>query len=408
MNEHAKRRILVVDDEPFVLKVLVRQLTQLGFDEVLSCENARDALAILSNGSERVDVIFTDLQMPEMDGVEFVRQLTAMGYGGELVLVSGEDPRIVRSAQKLAQAHGLHVLGPLLKPATREQLRERLDLPAPPMPAPVESVNGIYQPQELRAAIAAGEIVNYYQPQVEIATGALVGLETLVRWQHPRDGIVAAQGFIGLAEDHGLVEDLTRAVLPAALRQAAAWQDLVEGLRMSVNLSMDNLCSLDFPDFVTDTAAEAGFPVSGLVLEVTETRLMRDHLVSLDILTRLRLKRISLSIDDFGTGHASLAHLRDIPFDELKVDRTFIHGACRDAALEAIVRSSFSLARQLDMLTVAEGVEDEHDWNFLRDTPCDLAQGYFIGRPMAASQLPQWLDDWKRRQASGWSAVSDA
>ncbi len=129
---------------------------------------------------------------------------------------------------------------------------------------------------------------------------------------------------------------------------------------------------------------------------------MRDHLVSLDILTRLRLKRISLSIDDFGTGHASLAHLRDIPFDELKVDRTFIHGACRDAALEAIVRSSFSLARQLDMRTVAEGVEDEHDWNFLRDTPCDLAQGYFIGRPMAASQLPQWLDDWKRRwQARG-------
>jgi EAL domain-containing protein (putative c-di-GMP-specific phosphodiesterase class I) len=397
MNERAKRRILVVDDEPFVLKVLVRQLTQLGFDEVLSCENARDALAILSNGSERIDLIFTDLQMPEMDGVEFVRQLTAMGYGGELVLVSGEDPRILRSAQKLAQAHGLHVLGSLLKPATREQLRERLDLPAPPMPAPDESVTGIYQPHELRAAIAAGEIVNYYQPQVEIATGAVVGVEALVRWQHPRDGIIAAQGFIGLAEEHGLVEDLTRAVLPAALKQAAAWQNLVGGLRMSVNLSMDNLCSLDFPDFVTDTAAEAGFPVSGLVLEVTETRLMRDHLVSLDILTRLRLKRISLSIDDFGTGHASLAHLRDIPFDELKVDRTFVHGACRDGALEAIVRASFSLARQLDMRTVAEGVEDEHDWNFLCDTPCDLAQGYFIGRPMAASQLPQWLNDWKHR-----------
>jgi EAL domain-containing protein (putative c-di-GMP-specific phosphodiesterase class I) len=396
MIEHAKRRILVVDDEPFVLKVLVRQLTQLGFDEVLSCEHARDALAILRNGQD-VDVIFTDLQMPEIDGVEFVRQLKARGYRGALVLVSGEDPRILRSAQKLAQAHGLHVLGSLLKPATREQLRERLNLSAPPMSAPVESVDGLYQPHELRAAIAAGELVNYYQPQVEIATGKLVGVETLLRWQHPRDGVVAAQQFIGLAEEHGLVEDLMRAVLPAALRQAAAWQDLVGGLRVSVNLSMDNLCSLDFPDFVSDAAAEAGFPLSGLVLEITETRLMRDHLVSLDILTRLRLKRISLSIDDFGTGHASLAHLCNIPFDELKVDRTFIHGACRDGALEAIVTSSLSLARQLDMRTVAEGVEDSGDWAFLRDTPCDLAQGYFIGQPMAASQFPQWLDEWKRR-----------
>ena len=140
--------------------------------------------------------------MPEMDGVEFVRQLTAMGYGGELVPVSGEDPRILRSSQKLTQAHGLRVLGSLLKPPTREQLRERLDLPASMMPAPVDSAKAIYQPQELHAAIAAGEIVNYYQPQVEIATGALVGVEALVRWQHPRDGIVAAQGFIGLAEEH--------------------------------------------------------------------------------------------------------------------------------------------------------------------------------------------------------------
>jgi EAL domain-containing protein (putative c-di-GMP-specific phosphodiesterase class I) len=398
MTLHAKkRRILVVDDEPFVLKLLVRQLTQLGFDEVLSCEHAQDALAIVKDGSQVVDVVFTDLQMPGMDGVEFFRQLTATGYSGELVLVSGEDPKVLRSAQKLAQAHGLHVLGALLKPATREQLRERLDLPAPTTLAPVEPAKGRYQPQELGAAIAAGELVNYYQPQVAIATGALVGVEALVRWEHPRDGIVAAQQFIGLAEEYGLVEDLTRAMLPAALKQAAAWQGLVEGLRMSVNLSMDNLISLDFPDFVTGTAGEAGFPLSGLVLEVTETRVMRNHLISLDILTRLRLKRISLSIDDFGTGHASLAHLRDIPFDELKIDRSFVHGACRDGALQAIVRSSFSLARQLDMRTVAEGIEDADDWNFLRYTSCELAQGYFIGRPMAAAELPQWLDSWTRR-----------
>jgi EAL domain-containing protein (putative c-di-GMP-specific phosphodiesterase class I) len=122
---------------------------------------------------------------------------------------------------------------------------------------------------------------------------------------------------------------------------------------------------------------------------------MKDPLVALDILTRLRLKRISLSIDDFGTGHSSLAQLRDLPFEELKVDRGFVHGACRDASRKAILQASLSMARQLRMKSVGEGVEDREDWDYLRAAGCDLAQGYFIAKPMSAEALPTWINAWR-------------
>ena len=167
---------------------------------------------------------------------------------------------------------------------------------------------------------------------------------------------------------------------------------------VAINVSMDNLAALDFPDVVARLANEAGVGLNTVVLEVTESRLMKDARGPLEILTRLRLKRIGLSIDDFGTGHSSLAQLRDIPFDELKLDRSFVGGAARDPALRAIIESTLVMAHQLDMKVVAEGVEDRCDWDFLRGLGCDVAQGYFIGRPMPATELPAWRAGWETRR----------
>jgi EAL domain-containing protein (putative c-di-GMP-specific phosphodiesterase class I) len=222
-------------------------------------------------------------------------------------------------------------------------------------------------------------------------------VEALVRWQHPKDDLVFPDQFITTAEEHGLIDELTRVVLTAALQQARIWQDAGLHLRVAVNVSMDNISSLEFPDFVARTAAKAGVPLTNLVLEVTESRLMKNPLAALDILTRLRLKHISLSIDDFGTGHSSLAQLRDIPFDELKVDRGFVHGAWRDSSLRAIFEANLGMAQQLGMKTVAEGVEDLEDWDFLCAAGCDLAQGYFIARPMPAEEIMGWLPTWESR-----------
>ena len=171
---------------------------------------------------------------------------------------------------------------------------------------------------------------------------------------------------------------------------------------MAINVSMDNLASLDFQDLVVELAAKSGVPPNKVVLEVTESQLMKDSRVPLEILTRLRLKRFHLSIDDFGTGHSSLAQLRDIPFDELKIEQSFVHRACADETLRAMFDASLALARQLDIeVVVAEGVEDQEDWDFLRRTGCDLAQGNYISLPMQASAFSGWLSDWKKRIQEG-------
>lgn len=187
-------------------------------------------------------------------------------------------------------------------------------------------------------------------------------------------------------------------VLIAALRQTRLWHDAGLKLRVAVNVSMHNLARLDFADFVIDQIVHFGVPAESLILEVTESRLMTDVLAPLDILTRLRLKRISLSIDDFGTGHSSLAQLREIPFDELKIDRSFVHGVALDKTRQAIFGASLGMARLLGMKTVAEGVEDRADWDFLRLQGCDLARGYFVAKPLAAEKLPAWMADWESRQ----------
>lgn len=389
-------RVLVLDDEPFMLKLLGHMLADLGFASVTAYDNGAEALECFNTPINPPNLILLDLQMPEMDGVEFVRKLVERNYTGNLILVSGEDERVMRMAERLIQAHRITVLGHLNKPVLLDRLTDLMEKSVRMHAAP-QSTTHAYSADELRTAIDAGELVNYYQPKVAVATGAFVGVETLVRWRHPVDGMVFPDQFIGIAENHGLIDDLTRVVLKAAMAQSKAWQQAGLRLRMAVNVSMDNLSSVDFTDFVAGAATAAGVAPQDIVLEVTESRLMLDQRAPLEVLTRLRLKRFRLSIDDFGTGHSSLAQLRDIPFDELKIDQSFVRGAWHDETARAIYDASLSLGKQLGMTVVAEGVEDRDDWNFVRRTKCDLAQGFFIGRPMPAADLPCWIELWNAR-----------
>lgn len=390
-------KILVVDDEPFALRLITHQLGRLGFSDVMAHERAADALGRLEADVRAADVVLLDLQMPEMDGVEFVRHLGELRYQGALILISAEDERIIETTRKLARAHHLDVRGALHKPVTPLQLQGLLGEVPRPAVRQVAATPRHYTPARLLHAIVQGELRLVYQPKVELATGKVAGVETLVRWQHPEDGLVGPEHFIPLAEEHHLIDDLTRTMLGHALAQTRRWNEAGLRLHVGVNVSMDNLGALDFPDFVARSLADAGVPPEQLVLEVTESRLMTNVLASLDILTRLRLKHIGLSIDDFGTGHSSLAQLRDIPFDELKLDRGFVHGALHDHPNRAILEANLQMARQLGMRTVAEGVEDRDDWRLLRRLQCELAQGYFIARPMAGDDLVGWMADWEAR-----------
>ncbi|EQD26540.1 response regulator receiver modulated diguanylate phosphodiesterase, partial [mine drainage metagenome] len=285
----AAPRVLLLDDEPFQLKLLSRQLANLGLDRVDTFTSGQAALALLEQQASGVQMIFLDLNMPGMDGVEFIRRLVDIRYTSALVLVSGEDERIRDTSVRLARAHHLNVLGHVGKPVQPETLRALLERWRNMAPKAAGEARKRYSAAQVRRAVAGGELVNYYQPKVEVMSGALKGVETLVRWRHPDDGLVFPDQFIGVAEEHGIIDDLTRIVLTEALAQARRWREAGLVLRIAVNVSMDNLVRLDFTDFVLGQIVRAGGAPEELILEVTESRLMTNALASLDTLTRLRL-----------------------------------------------------------------------------------------------------------------------
>lgn len=397
-------RILVLDDEPFMHKLLAHMLAVLGFTSVTSCGSGSAALEWIDSVGKLPHLVLLDLNMPEMDGIEFVRKLVERGYIGSLILVSGEDERVLQMAEKLVQAHEITVLGHLGKPVSLAGLARMVEKWTP-------AQNGhhvakrAYDPDDLRHAIANDQLVNYYQPKVAVTNGAVIGVETLVRWRHPTDGLVLPGEFIGLAEEHGLIDDLTHVVMNAAMSQSRAWKEDGLQLRVAINVSMDNLSSVTFADYVAREATTAGVAPQEIVLEVTESRLMMDQRVPLESLTRLRLKRFRISIDDFGTGHSSLTQLRNISFDELKIDRSFVHGASQDETALAMYNASLGLGKQLGMEVVAEGVEDRDDWDLVRRTDCDLAQGFFIAQPMPAEAISGWIESWNGQLRDGLAGI---
>lgn len=269
-------RILILDDDPFILKLLMRMLANMGFSSVICCENGVDALKLLDDVATRPDLILLDLNMPGMDGIEFVRHLVERKFSGSLILVSGEDERMLRTTEKLVQAHRIPILGYLQKPVQPESLRMllmKLDVPSS-MRSGERNTRKIYDADTIRTAIDSGQLINYYQPKVRVDTGVIAGVEALVRWHHPVDGMVYPDQFIGVAEENGLIGRLTHTVLSRAFIQAKVWQQSGYELKVAVNVSMDNLTSLDFQDAVVRLAAEAEILPGKIVLEITESQLM--------------------------------------------------------------------------------------------------------------------------------------
>lgn len=392
-------RILLVDDDPFMLGIQSRMLRSMGYDKVGAASTAAAALRMLKEAPRAVDLIICDLNMPGMDGIEFLQILNAGTFRGSIVLLSGEGARIMHTVQKLLGHGCLSILGGLEKPAGQAALRAVLDLWKPPSGTASAKPALMVAADELHTANREEQWVLHYQPKVSLETGALAGTEALIRWIHPKHGLVFPDNFIGVAEECGAIDAMTDWVLLRSMKQLAAWHTGRLPIGMAVNVSMDNLRARGFVRRVRTLARDNGISPQNLTLEITESRLMSPSPVPMENLVRLRMQRFGLSIDDFGTGHSSLAQLRDVPFSELKVDRGFVQGARNNQIIRPMLDGSIGIAKRLGMQVVAEGVETEDDWHLLREIGCDLAQGYFIGRPMPADRIPEWLDTWQARQA---------
>jgi len=244
---------------------------------------------------------------------------------------------------------------------------------------------------ELRTALTSDQLVVYYQPKVDLLTGQVHDVEALVRWDHPTRGLLYPEAFLDLVEDAGLMRAMTRVVLQIALDQAAVWQAEGRRLTIAVNLSASSMIDTGLPDEVATMLTARGLPPGALQLEITEEFLMADRDRARNILTRLRNSGVQISIDDFGTGYSSLSYLRDLPIDELKLDRSFVFPMADDARAAALVASTIGLAHSLGLRMVAEGVEDDVAYTELARLGCDQAQGFYMSRPVPAAELDHWL-----------------
>ena len=390
--------ILLVDDDPLMLKVQSSMLRVLGYPRVTTASSATDALLQLEHDPRSSDLIVCDLRMPGMDGIEFLQALNASPFCGSVILLSGEDQRIMHTVQKLLDGQRLTVLGALMKPAGREAFAALLKCWKPPTQPASQNAACVITDDEIHLASRLREWVIHYQPQVDVKTGDCVGVEALVRWQHPRHGLLYPDAFIPAAENCGAIHALTDFVVESAIAQLKSWQSNGLRFKMALNISLAALETPGFWSSLTNILRISSVPPRNMTLEITETRLASFSNVALENLVRLRMQRFALSIDDFGIGHSSLAQLRDVPFTELKIDRGFVTGARNNQIIRPILEGGLGIAKRMGLTSVAEGVETEDDWELVRELECDLAQGYFIAKPMSAEAVWDWHTLWEQRR----------
>jgi EAL domain-containing protein (putative c-di-GMP-specific phosphodiesterase class I)/FixJ family two-component response regulator len=388
--------VLVAEDHDFQRKTLVRMLAAMGARRVSEAADGKAALGIFSGPGEPVDVIISDLEMPGMDGMEFMRHVGEAKRGVSVILSSALDPALVSSVEAMTRAYGITLLGAIEKPVTQEKLGRLLEKYAPPQPGKAPRPAAAAMPlEEIRRGLAAKEFEPFFQPKVSLSDGTITGAEALARWRHPEKGLLAPYAFIGPMESGGLIDDLTWVVLEKSAVLCREW--LATGLQatVSVNLSLKSLSEPGLAERITERVVAQDLAPKHMILEITETAAMTDVAKALENLTRLRMKGFGLSIDDYGTGYSSMQQLARVPFTELKIDQSFVFSATEREASKVILASSLDMARKLKLKAVAEGVETRAHWNLLQELGCDVAQGYFISKPMEAAVFQGWALEWR-------------
>ncbi len=394
----ANLRFLVAEDHDFQRSVLVRMLEGHGAKAVHEASDGHAALKILRDPTRPVDIVISDLEMPGMDGMEFVRHLGETGIRVSIILASALERKLLASIATMSEAYGINLLGVVEKPITPGKLEALITLhnPAQAHRGRSKTAGPTFTLEEIAAGLKNNEFEPFFQPKVELATGRVKGAEALARWRHPQHGIIAPYAFIGPLEDNDLIDELAWVMLRKAAAFCRSWRSAGLEATVSVNLSLKSLTDTRLADRVTELVLSENLEPRHMVLELTESAATTDVGKALENLARLRIKGFGLSIDDYGTGYSSMQQLTRIAFTELKIDQSFVTNAAKQESAKVILESSLDMAKKLNITAVAEGVETQADWNLLRQLDCGLAQGYFIARPMEAGAYLKWVRGWKQ------------
>lgn len=381
-------RLLVLDDDVEIGNLIGELGRRSGFDTVVThdAEHFNEEL-----GREAPDLVVLDLQMPKTDGIEILRELAASGVRANILLVSGMDKRTIASAENFGRQAELSVIGTVQKPFTPEEMLERLSTAG-------EAARRLTR-DDLASAIENGELTLRYQPIVHrIRTDVwhAESVETLVRWQHPSLGMLVPSQFLSLIDsDRGeLMKQLTDFVFERGIRQLQVWQNSGYQIGLRVNVSAGLIADAHFPDRLEVLLEEHDVDPQLLTIEIRDATALGQSSKGSDILTRLRLKSINLSLDDFGAGGSALDGLYKLPFGEIKIDRALIADIATADGAMTLVGGLIDVAHRLEMSCCAVGVETAQQLEVLDRINCDRAQGFYVSGPVSAAKLPEVLAEW--------------
>jgi EAL domain-containing protein (putative c-di-GMP-specific phosphodiesterase class I) len=394
----ANRSILILDDDAAAAQTIQWMAESLGFEAEFV---TRPDEFFLRLEQKSFDIITIDLVMPKLDGVEIMRLLAERETRAKIVISSGMDSKVLEAAQRSALEHGLSILGVISKPISKESLRllvgDGSECDQLPWVEKQSAYGELFEitPLDLQNALDRHEFILAYQPKIECKSGLTVGFEALVRWKHPDRGIVMPDVFIPVAENVGLIDALTEQIFEQSLEWFSQFfpQSIPQ---LSLNISAKSLVDIQMADDLSALCSRYRIAPECVVLELTETSAMVDPILSLALLTRLRLKGFQLSIDDFGTGFSSMVQLVRLPFSEIKVDKSFVMQAQNSSEARSVIKSIIDLGHSLGLLVTAEGVENFKTLDYLNSLGCDLAQGYFIARPMTGEAARNWVKQRKQ------------
>lgn len=383
--------VLVVDDSSVQRQHAVSLCAELGIPRIYEASHGAEALDLIAALPEPPGVLIIDLEMPGMNGVELIQNLRKRGARIPVIVASSRESSLINAVETMTQALGMEVLAGLQKPLHLMQIASALSCRSDASKPSIETGHVDFTLDDLRKALDANELLPYFQPKLDVRTGVIKGVEALARWILPDGRMIPPDRFISVAENNGLIHALTLSMTEQACAQAAHWNKRGLRLSMAINLSPHLLESDQFVDDVCKLIDRHAVRADQIVWEITESSVVANLGAALGVLARLRLKGFGLSLDDYGTGFSSMQQLARMPFTELKVDRSFVHGAAERDHLRVILQSALDMASRLNLVTVAEGVERLEDWRLLQEYGCSLGQGYLVARPMPGPELPVWL-----------------
>jgi len=386
--------VLIVDDSELQRIIACEILRSMGIERVYEASNGAEALGVLDDQTISPSVVLLDLHMPGMDGIELIQHLSQRMPQIAVLIISGADSRLLDTLGSLVKACKMTMLGALPKPLNGKLLKDKLVSYQPRFQThrakiPKAKPTAV----DLKRALRLQQIKPFYQPKIAVKSAQVIGFESLARWCDPLKGIVMPSEFIDLASEHGLLKELTLDLLDSILRDMNAWNSVGIYPNVSLNIAINLLEDPEFANCIIRSVKNARISPTKILLELTESALMKDHAVSLGNIGRLKLHGFGLSIDDYGTGFSSMQQLSHIAFDELKIDRSFISRVSDSVHLRNIVQSAIDMGRKLGLITVAEGVETFEELQILRAMGCDEIQGFFFSKAMPACDVLPWLHD---------------